>query len=718
MSLPNFLNPTEPPQPQQHKPPPATVVRHVAKRIEAQPLVKKIITSEPISVQPKTHIIKPAPAIVRKPPEFVVRNDDLLTFSIIAKIFLKKSEIEQMNQIFFKMLKSVNSYQNLNMKISRIVQSNNEVQTAWQMLIDRNTSAYRTAQSKVISKVKMIIQWYLQNDYTSNNVIEYFDFIVDAKDRRIPWVHVFSTILKQQLNITDARTVSQLVSYTRDMMELLPTRPPHKERNVLRPLSYVDLMGIDESVKKPFDLSSRINDLIPIINKKQQQMQQQLLLQQQAQGGIYSSQSMFQTDSRDGGKNGSGIGNDSGSGSGSNQSSSKTKSTFANFKRYTTSHIKFQSDTQNPFLFNEMTKTFDVDPDIYGRFKPLPEVMTSVQVQDFFQVLESIEVNENKVDRIYAFSECNPYAGYCMRAAGKEAFQSTWTEIEQYLDNQKVRDIVINRCRSMLPDLENEHQGVLEDARIVLATRPTNAFLASIKVTNIPNSFAFSFDSDEVSAYLLHFLSTMPNGKLSTSIQWFLMTVIPLLQRDNTVEFIHSQTYAGLLWHFSLLCDEIRPLLTATPLEINTFQAVIDSVNDKMNHQKASNFADFQTHRTLTDILRSIVAHKIIADDVARDATKHYGKYVENITHFYPLLERMSIACNYLRTDLHMKQLTILSQKLGIYDAGTTDGGILSRRGVYCAAIKNIKLHKLFIIKASHEQGKILLYPFHAQTRR
>ena len=268
-------------------------------------------------------------------------------------------------------------------------------------------------------------------------------------------------------------------------------------------------------------------------------------------------------------------------------------------------------------------------------------------MQDFFQVLENIEVNENKVDRIYAFSECNPYAGYCMRAAGREAFQTRWTEIEHYLDKPKVRDIVINRCRSMLPNLENEHEEVVRSAKIVLKTRTTNAFLASIKVTNIPNSFTFSFDSDEVCAYLLHFLSTMPNCKLTSGIQWFLVTVIPLLQRDNTVEFIHSQTYAGLLWHFSLLCDEIRPLIKATPLELNTFEFVLDEVNDKMVHQKAANFADFQTHRTLTDMLKSIVINKIIDDDVATEATKHYGRLVEHITHFYPLLESMCIALQF-----------------------------------------------------------------------
>ena len=666
MSLPSFLNQAPA---QSQKPPPATVIRHVVRHTEA-PHVKRIITAEPVTVKPKPEMAKPPAPVVRKPTEFIPRNEDLLTFSIFAKITLKKTQVEMLNQIFIKVLKGLMPYQSLNLKVQKVLQNDSDAYKSWQMLTQNTNKGFY---NPLLKSIKTIVQWFIENNNTTNTIIEYFDFVVESHDNSVSWVHIFSTILKQQLNTIDAKKVAELIKLTKDLFGQLPQRTKHNEKENMKPLDFQTFIGIDEP-KKPFDLSSKIAEIIPLAKQAKA-----LQLEPEPQ-----------------------------------QPPQKTKTSLSSLKRITPSHVKHVtplSENQNAFIFNETTKMFPVNPDEFGKYKPPPDPAVTIPVLDFFQVLENIEVNENKVDRIYAFSECNPYAGYCMRCAGREAFQAQWTEIEQYLDNRKVRDIVINRCRSQLPELEEEHEQTIDIASGVLETRVTDAFIMSINLSNMPSEFPFPIDNDDASAFLLHFLSTITNGKLTNAIQWFLVTVIPLIQRDNVVEFIHSQTYAGLLWHFSLLCDEVRSLLNATPLEMNTFEAVLDSIPDSLHNQKHGQ-GETTTTRFLTETFKGIIACKIISDSSAEECRKHFGKKVEHVTHFLPLLERMCAECNLLRTDLHMKQLTLLSQKLGVFDEGTTEGGIMSRRGVYNASVRNIRFHKLVVIRASHEKGKIIVHPY------
>ena len=100
-------------------------------------------------------------------------------------------------------------------------------------------------------------------------------------------------------------------------------------------------------------------------------------------------------------------------------------------------------------------------------------------------------------------------------------------------------------------------------------------------------------------------------------------------------------------------------------------------------------------------------------------AKNKYGKHIEHLTHFYPIIVRISAACNYLKTDYHMQHLNDLLIRLGTFngeDTEITKERIQARETLYDISVSNIKLHKLYYIHIDRKNNHITLEPYSKKT--
>ena len=669
----------------------ATENRAVPKAIVRRIIKKTVQTTPQNQIQPPqvttTYIQQPQPVVrinpVQVKTEKYVPLENILTFNIVAKFKLSKEEIEELNSLFFKLTQGKLSTQMLNMKVNNIIKDKSDVLICWNILTQKANSM--TAESSpFVSKVREIINWFISNGNSEETIDEYFCFINDNHVSSQSFVHIFSTLLKKKFNISPKNSVSQIVQLSQDFVQLLG--PPRIEKILptIKPIEMTDFIGIDEPLD-PFKTFTQKKHAFPIP------------IDDNNTNNDNATENNGNEDSFDAPK--------------------KKQVSFTNMKRYTPSHIAIESNTSNPFIFNEMTKLYPCLNEYQTKYKEYIEPQPTITVQDFFQVLEDIEVNENKSDRIYAFSECNPFVGYCIRAAGKDVFGNYWTEIEQNLHIPKVRDIVINKCRSQLPHLEEEHRYTVNNARLVLATRPTNAFIASLNMSNMPMSFFFPFEEDEIVDFLIQFLINNINSKIR-SIHWFVDQLIPTIYDKKVGDFIHDQTMCGVFWLFSRLYNEIKPLLTLPATEFDSFESVFDQATDQI-YKQYNDKNDETCMKILYDILKGIVQHRIISDNDAILAKNKYGKHIEHLTHFYPIIVRISAACNYLKTDYHMQHLNDLLIRLGTFngeDTEITKERIQARETLYDISVSNIKLHKLYYIHIDRKNNHITLEPYSKKT--
>lgn len=659
MSFPSFLNIAV--NNTESKPAQPTVIKHVTKKIVVQRPV--------VTVQKKPEIIHHTPTVIKAPKPQVsvdnsVKKEDVLTFAIIAKMLLNKSNVVEMNKLFTKLLKNQISPQILSIKIPAIVEKIPEVGQIWKKVTDRAPQSLNQA-GDLVQKIGVIIDWFMRNERPDCNIDNYFNFIISAHKKSDPWVHIFSTILKQQQSVTSTKNISELMGFTKELLNIIPTHINRKQV-AINLYSISEFLGIDEP-DKAFDFSNKIPKTIPLAPTKNVQPQP-----------------------------------------------IPTRHTLASSRRCSPSHLNLKSplaEGTNLFLFNHQTKLYPVSVELGGRYIPPPPPSNSIVVKDLFQLLEDIEVCENKTDRIYSFSDINPYAAIYMRISGRECYENRWVEIEPHLNIPQVRDIVRKTCISRIPKYEVDRQTAIKNAEIYLTTRPTNAFLDSILKVDMPDEFPFPNDDDTISHYLSHLLVSYSHPKIIQQIRWIFNVVVPLLLAPGHIDFVHSRIFAYLLWLYSRLCEEIRPLFNATSLEMNTFESVLDLACDEIYSQFTTAGTEYHLHKALTDSLRSILQNRIVIDEIAVDSMKHFGNLAEHIAHFYPIIEKMTLVANILMNDYHMKLLTVAAQKFANYPEDFKEEQFLSRKPFYSNTIKNVKLNRLARISVYHKESKIKLSP-------
>ncbi|EAY17094.1 hypothetical protein TVAG_303130 [Trichomonas vaginalis G3] len=661
MSVPFFLNPGAKPQ---EKPKTITVVR----RIVAQPIESIKPPSQQVSVTvirkfapppPAEPVSKPPPTPPKEQASYPSKLSDILAFCILSKILLTKNEIEKLNGIFSKLIIHSTPAQILTMKVNQIVDKTEVLRKIWQIIINKESSVV----DDLYSQTKALINVFLSNNIPEDVIINHFSYIMLSIKPRFSFVHIFSAIVQNQSINIKATDLSKILSLTKGIIKLLRTHKFNSDTSSIDKLSFAELIQIDEP-ENPFDLLKKDDSMIPVVKA-------------------------------------------------SKPYTPKPKLNIYQMKHFSPSYVPFKINinaNENPIILNHLTKMFPVSVDIQGRYKPPPDKIIPVQFTDFFQILESIEVVENKTERVFAFSDNNPFISYAIGTAGRDNYGNLWSDIYPHISNDKVRKIVINRCRKNLSNYQSEHCEVVKTAESVFITRPINEFLKSILLSNMPNEFEFPFVENEVSMYIEHIIATSANHKIQ-SLVWFLNEVLSFIQMPNPIVFIHTTMFAGVLWLFSKLCSEIKAIFDATAIEMNTFDAVIDKAFDEIQSKSFPIPDIFSMHKPLTEILKSIVQFKLVSDEMRNEAIKHYGKIAIHISHFYPIIEKMNLICHFLRTDPHMKKLNLLMTNLGMYSNDDTkkDGYLDSRMALYRAAVKNISLYKLINIKLDRESGKVLL---------
>lgn len=662
MSLPLFLNPS--PKPPEKPKQVAFVRRIVAQPIEPAKPVQTAIPTPTIRKFNQPPVIEPARIMVTQPPKPQPppsKMDEIYTFCILAKILLSKDEVEKLNTIFTKLITNSTPVQIFSMKVSQIIDKIQILSLCWQAINERKQGSL-APQPELYIKTKALINVFLANNLSDSHIESHFNYMIYAINNSLPWVHVFSQIVRNQTGFLKPTALSRLVSYTRDVFRLVSFHKKPCCQTKISKLSFSQLIRLDEPAN-PFDLLKKHNDAIPVVKATKPYVP-------------------------------------------------KPKLNIAMMKHFSPSYVPFKikvNENENAMIFNHATKMFPVSVDIQGRYRPPPDHVLPVQYVDFFAVLEAMEVAENKAERVYAFSDNNPFISYCVGTAGRDAYGALWSEVAPHIALKPVRDIVVRRCRRNLGAIQNEHNEVARTAESVFITRSTNEFLQSIRLQNMPDSFEFPLVENEVSMYIEHIISTTASNKIPHLT--FLNEVLSFIQMPNPIEFFHAEMFAGLLWLFSRLCDEVRTIFNASAVEMNTFDAVIDKVVFEVQENcQPKPESIFSMHRPLTEILKSTVQFKLVSDEMRQEAMKHYGNYAVHIAHFYPIVEKMNLICYFLHTDPHMKKLNSLMMSLGLFNKDCTDPEYInSRLGVYQASIKDIKLYKIIKIKLDREKGIVSL---------
>lgn len=619
MSLNSFLNNTE--KSNNPKPTATRVIRRVV-----APTPKEEFKVKRIDVTPNPAQTQSAKSEKASKPNSIDKDDDILTFSIVAKIYLPKETADRIDLLFMKMILGKISFQSLSASVSNLISKHDIILQLWNVILNRNINIT----DPLALKVKEIVRWFLNNDMLPIMCISFVKFIVESKQKGISKITLFSLVLNQDSVAYPTKLMKDLLRFSLELYPLIPSssyhpyhiQPPYAPLPVtlgLRPFSH------------EFIIPKRIPDITTNSNNRKN------YISNGTNSSISKSAQSQASGSNDGANDGSSSylsnGNEKGSGS-SNQNSNSTQSSSGTSHhrhsapppiKFTPSHnknlINMPMNNGTSFIFNFLTKSTQVGHEGGSHPNPHYHVEAPPPTRDLHELLESMEVLEHAIDEIEGFDEdCQVY-NYVIYGAGKYIYNQLWSEIERYLPSFNVRKFIIKQCRFFLQQISDDLLEAQHFSRSYLETQPNTGFLCRLNPPKLNSPFLinFKFYETNVSHYLKMLIISHPADKHKyTSLLWFVRKILPrfqiinLLQQQqqnmNQNQNSHQQMNQNLstnyhdiynteiaiygpkslvcvLWYFSLLCETIEPIFASDPTLMGTWDAVLDLATDQIRNK-------------------------------------------------------------------------------------------------------------------------------------
>lgn len=657
------------------------------------------------------------------------RDEETLLFSIISKIYLPKEISAKIDFLFMKLLQCKISFPTLSSSIYELVSKYPKALTIWNIFLGRNDEI----QDPLTLKVREVIKWFIQNEYSSVYCIHFMKFLVDAKQQNLSSIELFDEILNNESFMYPTQAIKSLFSFALDLYPDIPTSHYHqvntqdeKQKSIPEILGYVPFSHL-------FTIPKRLPDSTSM-NKKPSHPDQNL--------------------------NGKQPLNDSTNGHGNTSVNQQLQSTSSGShfrhsapppKLYTPSHnkhlIPFPSSGL-ALLFNFLTKSAQVGQE--GGSHPHPHYHIDVPppTRDIHELLESMEVLEHAIDEIEGFDEnCQTY-NYVVFGAGKYIYSNHWSEIERFLPSFNVRKFIIKRCHEFLGQISNELLEAQHFSRQFLETQPTNSFICSLNPPQLdsPFTFPFPFYETNISSYLkMLILSQQPDKNKYTSLLWFTKEVLPRFQvldllpeesiKQTVVEFYGPKSLVCAIWYFSLLCEELAPVYNQDPIQLETWNSVLNNVTETIitkfsidtysseyhpttafdRHLNISHLIHGQPNygypkgfkKPLTKILKSIITNRTIMDEKAEKVIKHFGNLSQNISHFLPIFSRFNRSASMYRNDPHRNELIRLAEMFGHAKGENAINELNEMRTLYRTIIDYPSREQFFLFKFDFENNTI-----------
>ena len=729
MSVNSFLNSGKP-KIVAAKPATTRVVRRVVvNQLDEQRNVRKITTiptqtNQNLQTQPNQNLPAPTPKVVKKEPN-LKSEEDILTFSIIAKMYLPKEQIERCNLLFSKLLQCKISFQTLSSGIYQCSAKHPAVLKLWDVLINRNVQV----DEPLVLKVQEIVHWFLQNNLQPILCIHFFKFLTDAKKNGFSKNRLFSAILNSESSSAyPINSLAEILKFALIVYPLLPGTNNFSTYSKKQCKGYnigiVDALGFHKRNEK-FFIPSRIPDVVSTSKKiiKQPNVSNNSVgnppnLDGHEGYGITGNTGRINLFVRESNSNSN---NPENNAHGPGNPGKHHRQHHPPPKKYTPSHNKNiipMSNTSTAFLFNFLTKSVQTGQEGGSHNPTYYHVEAPPPTRDLHELLESMEVLEHAIDEIEGFDSDATVYNFVIHSAIKYIYGNYWYEIENCLTNKQIRDYLIDRCHSFLEQISDDLLEAQHFSRGYLETQPTNAFIQDLSPPTMksPLRIQFNFYETNLSNYIKNLILSYPSDKYKyTSLSWFVRKVLPRFQvnsNEHKVAIFGPKSLACALWYFSLLCRTLEPLFSFDALPSQSYDYVLDNAVESVSMKYSLENEKPLPRKHLTRILKSIITNRTIIDEMADEVVKHFGMLSQNIANFYPIFSRLNRAAMWLRFDPHRKTIWKCADMFGIAKGVNAEQELASKRQLYKKIVTSFpSKEKMYLIKFDIDKEIINVIP-------
>jgi hypothetical protein len=216
--------------------------------------------------------------------------------------------------------------------------------------------------------------------------------------------------------------------------------------------------------------------------------------------------------------------------------------------------------------------------------------------------------------------------------------------------------MVIERCRSVLGVLEEEHFTGVQYVTHYLETQPTNADLRELTPPLFEQRREFPFPVSDTATWTFLKGVLLDNGSGShknSNVSWFIETILPLFQDKDESAIVGPAPLACALWYLSGLWEHTAKMFAPEPDVAQAWQVVIDTVEDTIREQYR---IDESRHvrKALAKLLKSAITNRTVVDENTDDVVRHLGKAARHLARFSPLYSYLNRAATWLRFHPHV----------------------------------------------------------------
>lgn len=619
-------------QPANGKQTPQTVRRVVKRKIDIDPQNNNqdqfLIQTPPTHpIYNQNHMIYQQPSTYQKPlsvisgrtqPNHITPHpqlpqisfpvdDDMLIFSLMAKLLLPKDRIEKINILFQKLLLGKLSFPTVAMYISNNVEICPVIFEVWENLLNRRNRINNSLYKKILE----ILSQFKANNISMPVLCNFISFISNSNQQSIPYIHLFERIISKFEVLNRFKCPGKILQLALELLSLLP-KSSNPLSSTLQPIEKEPTLSsilINEYKEKPFSIFPHYSDISSFLMRN---------------GKPKEHTTHRHTTSRD--------------------------------TIYTPSHHQNlipMVETQPIIFLNYFTKSLNSGHEGGSRgHDPRHQGMPLPPTRDIHEVLEEPEIREHDMDAILAFDKDTNFIGHIVAVAALSVYdETTWSKIRKLLKSPQVRVYVSERCHSRLPRVMNSHYNACHLCDIFLSTRPINSYLLTLSVPDNIDGIIFPYfnTSLEVSEYLKSVFTLYRSARYKY-ILFFFRSLYPILSKQHEfMKLILPKSGVMILYYYSKLCEALVPLISKESIEFDTYEAVFDIAYEEVQNR----FPDGESlpHRFLSSVLKSIAKNGTILDKMSYEVDDHFGSKSIYVARIASILNHFNSSCKALSVD-------------------------------------------------------------------
>lgn len=585
-------------------------------------------------------------SIVHQENRNSILYEDIISFCIFCKIKLSMIKSREIILLSVNLLKNDISTNEFSRKLNDIIKDDKDVFDFYKFVFE---SFELKLNSPLINSIRDIVRWFASNKIMSANVYSCTDLLVNIVDRESSKLLLYC--IMRCFHKTDNIIHSQgdLFTSANIFFKNLPSKCLYSQRKQDQQVQndYYDMEG---DFLNPYFPRKRelVPNLTPIKNMKDY---------------LPTKPYRFFTES------------------------------------YVLKEISLSKGSFG-FLYNDKYKSFPPrdGTNRAGRQKTFSDSLVYAEIHSFQEDLEICETLRYEINN---FTPSSTVCGNGVLKMCKFIFGERWDEIDSCIYDSECREKIYNISHRYLEYIERKHRNLLLKNKYLLECRTCNSFLQSIIVPNFlqltSTVLKFELTDDSVES-LLSELSE-PISKRHYYVNWLLDSDYLDIMKGAKYMYL-SPILACILYYFSLLSNQIYPLLSYDPMMFQSYTTILDMVSETIFDQYDTPLPKkiLTKKKILLKSLKKIINSKKVLDTVAAEVTEHFGKLNSNFAAVVPLLGYLHDAVSKAQLELHTKELINLIKLFG------SDHKYLN---VYKLAIQKFNIESLIYADVNKQENTI-----------